>query len=466
MDRDPTDSPARVTEALSQRAWRSLGVRVNHLFGSPIFRRVVKNSGYLFSATGLSAGLAMAQGILTARLLGVNDFGILGAITLFTSVVNNLASFRMGEVVVKYVGQFAEAGDDRRAAAAFKLAALVEMGASVLAFGILYLLAPLGAQYLAKDGSLSHLFVFYGLVVLANLIAESSTGLLQIFDRFRRMAGLNLAGSAVTLAVIVLVYLLNGNLMGVLAAYLAGKSISALILSLAALREADQRWGKDWRRAPLGVLKPQWGEMARFAVNTNISASVSLVTKDSELLWVSLFRNPVETGYYKLALTLTNLAQMPVSPLPQATYPELSRQAARREWAEMRALMKRGSLLAGGYTLAATLFLLLLGKPLIGLLYTPQYLPAFPALLILLFGFLAANTYYWRRPALLALGQAGFPARVNLILAVVKLAGILLLVPRYGYLASAALLAGFYWAGSLITAWKVHQLLSLEERAE
>lgn len=465
MSRDPTDSPARVSEALGQRAWRFVGAWVNHLFGSPIFRRVIKNSGYLFSATGLSAGLAMVQGILTARLLGVSDFGVLGAITLFTSVVNNLASFRMGEVVVKYVGQFAEAGDNRRAAAAFKLTALVEMAASILAFGILYLLSPLGARYLAKDDSLSYLFVFYGLVVLANLIAESSTGLLQIFDRFRRMAGLNLAGNAVTLAVIVLVYILNGNLIGVLAAYLVGKSVSALILSLAALREAGQRWSQDWWRSPLGLLKPHWREMARFAVSTNISASVSLVTKDSELLWVSLFRNPVETGYYKLALTLTNLAQMPVSPLPQATYPELSRQAARREWAEMRALMKRGSLLAGGYTLAATLFLLLLGKPLIGLLYTPQYLPTYPALLILLFGFLAANTYYWRRPALLALGQAGFPARVNLALAIIKLVGILLFVPRYGYLASAALLAGFYWAGSLITVWKVFRLLPHEEQA-
>lgn len=466
MNRHPIDSPAHVSDALNQRAWRFVWGKVNRLFSSPIFRRVIKNSGYLFSATGLSAGLAMIQGILTARMLGVSDFGVLGAITLFTSVVNNLLSFRMSEVVIKYVSQFTEAGDDRRAAAAFKLAALVEMAASVLAFGILYLLAPLGAQYLAKDDSLSYLFVFYGLVVLANLIAESSTGLLQIFDRFRRIAGLNLAGNAVTLAVIALVYILNGDLMGVLAAYLAGKSISALVLSLAALREADQRWGKDWRRAQLSILKPQWGEMTRFAVSTNISASVSLVTKDSELLWVSLFRNPIETGYYKLALTLTNLAQMPVSPLPQATYPELSRQAARREWKEMRSLMKRGSLLAGGYTLAATLFLVLLGKPLIGLLYTPQYLPAYPALLILLFGFLVANTYYWRRPALLALGQAGFPAKVNLALAAVKLVGILLLVPRYGYLASAVLLAGFYWAGSFITVWKVFRSLPHEERVK
>jgi O-antigen/teichoic acid export membrane protein len=211
-------------------------------------------------------------------------------------------------------------------------------------------------------------------------------------------------------------------------------------------------------------LKPRFRQLTHFAVSTNISASISLITKDSELLWVSLFRGPVETGYYRLALTLSNLVQMPVSPLPQATYPELSRQAARGEWQEMRSLLRQGSLLAGGYTLAATIFLIILGKPLIAWLYTPEFLPAYPALLILLLGFLAANTFYWRRSALLALGRADFPAKVNLVLAAFKMAGILLFVPRYGYLASAALLAGFYWIGSLITVWRVYTLLPKESR--
>jgi O-antigen/teichoic acid export membrane protein len=426
---------------------------------SPVFRRVVKNSSYLLSATGISALLGLAQGILTARLLGVNDYGVLGAITLFTSVINNLVSFRMSEVVVKYVGQFSERGDEARAAALFKLAALVEMGASLLAFGLLWLLAPLGARYLAKDASLAGLFAVYGLVALVNLIAESSTGLLQIFDRFKRMAVINLAGNVVTLLIIVVVYVLNGGLTGVALAYLIGKAVGATILSIAALLEARRRWGGGWRHAPLSLLWPLRGELARFALNTNVAASISLVTKDSELLWVSWLRSPVEAGYYKLAMTLTNLVQLPLSPLPQATYPELSRQAARRDWAELRGLLRRGALLAGAYGLAATIFLLLFGRGLIALLYTPEYLPAYPATLIILVGLLAANTFYWRRPALLALGQAGFPTRINLTLALLKLAGILLLVPRYGYLACAALLAAFYLVGTAVTVWKVYTLL-------
>jgi O-antigen/teichoic acid export membrane protein len=178
---------------------------------------------------------------------------------------------------------------------------------------------------------------------------------------------------------------------------------------------------------------------------------------------VSFFRNPVETGYYKLALSLANIVQIPVSPLPQATYPELSRQAARRNWSNLRAVLRQGSYLAASYTLPMVIILALIGRPLIAIVYTPEFLPAYPAWMILLVGFLFANTLYWRRNALLALGRADFPAKLNLILAGFKVAGILLLVPRYGYLASAALLSGYYLLGSLISAWKVRSIIRQQD---
>jgi O-antigen/teichoic acid export membrane protein len=431
---------------------------------NPLVRRVVKNSGYLFSATGITTAVTFLQSILAARLLGVAGFGVLGTITNFTSLVNNLTSFRMGELVVKYVGYYSETGDRPRAAAVFKAAAMAEMLASLLAFGLIWILAPLGARYFAKDAAAEPWFLIYGLIVLANLIAESATGLLQIFDRFRRMAALNVVQSIFTLIVIAAVYLADGGLMGILLAYLGGKAFSALGLSAAAFNEASRQWGRGWWRAPLSLLRPQARELVHFALNTNISASLSVINKDSGLLLVSLLRNPVETGYYKLALGLVNLVQLPVAPLPQATYPELSRQAARRNWSGVGQILRQGSLLAGSYTLAAAFGLLLLGQPVIRYLYQPEFLPAYPALLILLAGYLFANTFYWNRTALLAIGRPDYPAKVNLGLAIAKIAGILILVPVFGYLASAALLAGTYILGVSLTVLKFRSELSRQQQ--
>ncbi|MEN6298438.1 MAG: oligosaccharide flippase family protein, partial [Anaerolineaceae bacterium] len=257
---------------------------------NPLIARVIKNSGYLFSATGITAIVSMVQGILAARLLGVEGFGILGTITMFTSVVNKFISFRMGELVVKYVGQYSEADDKSRAAALFKAAAIAEMSASLIAFALIWILSPFAARFFAKDVQLAHWFTIYGLIVIANLIAETSTGLLQIFDRFRRMATLNVVQSVVTLAIITIVYVQKGGFGGILAAYIVGKTIGAVGLTVAAISEASRRWGKGWWKAPLSLLRPQARELVHFAISTNISASLSLINKDSELLWVSLLR--------------------------------------------------------------------------------------------------------------------------------------------------------------------------------
>ena len=82
----------------------------------------------------------------------------------------------------------------------------------------------------------------------------------------------------------------------------------------------------------------------------------------------------------------------------------------------------------------------------------------------MLAGFLIANTFYWSRIGLLALGLPDFPTKVNLVLAVLKIIGILLLVPRYGYLASAALFAGYHLISSSISARQAYRTLAKNEK--
>jgi O-antigen/teichoic acid export membrane protein len=447
----------------SSYAW--LRGQFHRFFSNELIRRVVKNSGYLFSATGISAALSFVQNILVARLLGPAGLGILAAITQFTTVVNNVASFRMGELVIKYIGEFTENHQPDMAAAVFKAAAAVEMLASLVAFALAWALAPLGARYLAKDAGLAPWFILYGLIILANLISESSTGLLQIFDRYRSMASLNVLGSIFTLALIVLAYATQGGMLEVLLAYIVGKVISAVGLTLLAIQEANRRWGRQWWQTPLGILRPQARQLVKFAVSTNLSGSLSLINKSSDILWISFFRTPVETGFFKQAQGLVNLVQLPVSPLPQATYPELSREVARKNWKNVRYVLRQGSLLAGGFTLAATLVLVIFGRQIITILYRPEYLPAYPALLIMLVGFLVANTFYWNRTILLALNHPDFPTKVNLVVAILKTAGILLLVPAFGYLAAAALLSASYLLGVSLSVWKARQVMTAQEQA-
>jgi O-antigen/teichoic acid export membrane protein len=417
---------------------------LNRVLENELIRRILKNSGYLFSATGISAGMSMVQSILAGRLLGPATFGVLGAMTQFTSVVNRFASFRIDELVVRYVGHYEEQGDHSRAAAIFKLAAAFEIFGSILAFGLIWGLAPLGAQFFAHDPALADWFRVYGLIVLTNLIYESATGILQIFDRFRVIALTMVGQAAVTLVLVVAAFIAGTDLRGVVVAYMIGKILGSIVVTFAALAQAQRAWGSGWWKTSLSLLKTEWRTLLTFAFSTNLSSTVSLISKDSEVLWVSAFLGTEQAGYYKTALALSNMLQLPVSPLPKATFPELAREIARKNWTNVRYVIRQGSRLAAAYSLPVTLFLVLFGRWVINLTYGVEYAPTYEPLIILLIGFTFVNIFYWNRVALLSLARPVFPTIVNLTGMVLKVSCIFLLVPRYGYIAFAALLAGYY----------------------
>jgi len=409
-----------------------------------LFRRMIKNTGYLFSATGITSAMSALQSILAGRLLGPSEFGILGAVTSFTSVVNRFASFRMNELVVRYVGHYQENDDPQRAAAVFKVAGLLELGSSIAAFLLIFFLAPLGARFFAHDDSLVSWFQIYGSIVFANIIYETASGLLQIFDRFRTIAVINVIQSTITLSLVAGAFIAQLGLIAVMVAYMVGKIIGAVAISVAALVEARRNWGPGWWQVPVGLLRTEMRSLLTFAFSTNLSSTISLVAKDSEVLWVSGFLGTQQAGYYKTALALTGLIQLPVSPLPKATFPELTREIARKNWENVRYVLRQGTRLAALYSVPVMVFLMISGRWVINLTYGVAFLPSFEPLVVLLIGYTFANILYWNRVALLSLARPVFPTMVNFVGMVFKVAFIFLFVPRWGYLAFAALLSGYY----------------------
>ncbi len=411
---------------------------------NPLFRRVIRNTGYLFSAQTISAAMSFGQGIFTARLLGVEGAGYVGIITQFSSNINRLISSRMAELVVNYLGKFTANGSERQAAALFKAAALFEIAGSALAYFLVVALSPLGAVIFAKNESLAGLFAFYGLSVLANLMYESATGLLQFYNRFRVIALITVGQSALTLILIGLAFITSQSLRAVVTAYLVGKIALAVSISLIALWQARKVWGAGWWRAPLSLLKESRRELLHFGVSTNLSGTLKLLTRDSEILWLGAFSTPLQVGFYKIARAITNFLMMPVTPLITTTYREVAREIADRAWANVRYLLRSGTILAAIYTVPASIGLLLFGRWVVGL-YGTDFLPtSYTSLLILLVGVIPVNILFWNQVVLLPLGMPQFPTQIQFVAAVLKILGTFLLVPFWGANGMALLLSGYF----------------------
>ena len=430
-----------------------------------LIQRVIRNSGYLFSSNTISMVIFTAQSILIARLLGAYGVGIVTAVTKFSSSISRLFSFRMGELVVKYVGQFLEQNKTNRASAVLRAAALTEIATSIFTFIIVIMLAPLAAIYIAKDATTATLFIFFGLSLLANLTTQTSTAILQVGNKFNLIAVVNLVQTILTASIIGYAFLIEGDIWHVIMAYFVGKTFNGLALFILSLSQSRRLLGAGWWRVPweksIGS-KEFW----RFALSSNFSATVNQVARDSEELWIAYFLSPFEAGFYKTALSVINLVLLPIDPFISTTYPEISSQAGKGEWPKLRDLLKKVTTISGAWTISVSLFLLIFGWWLIPFVYGAEFAPTTPVALVLLIGFGFANIFYWNRPLLLALGLPTYPLKVSALAGAAKVILSFLLVPTLGYLAQAGLLSAFFLVTVGLNIWRGSKEIDRMEATE
>ncbi|MEB2333633.1 MAG: lipopolysaccharide biosynthesis protein [Anaerolineaceae bacterium] len=410
-----------------------------------LFVRVLRNSGYLFSSTFVSAALGFLQGILIVRLLGIERFGALTAIMLFASNVNRLLSFRMSEVMVKYFGEALTKGDKLRAAALAKWIGAGEIVTSILAYLVLFFLSA----WYAHAAALVGYYRFYGLFLLANLVYETSTGVLQSTDKFKRVAFAALLQSVATISIVGLAFWMKWGLFEVLVAYLIGKTLAALVVTFSAVEALNRKLGCGWMRAPFSLLS-DWKSIAHFAVTTNINGTVNLFTRDNIPLYINYFVSDTALGYFRLATSLINLVMLPIEPFIWPTYAEITKTIAQKQWDATRRLLKQVSLIGGGWTLLAGAGLATLGWFFIPFAYKVEAAPVIVCALILLIGYGIANTANWNRPLLLALGHPNIPLVVAATTGAIELLLIILLVPSGGHLVAAGIFSAYLAVSILI----------------
>jgi O-antigen/teichoic acid export membrane protein len=415
-----------------------------------ILKKVVSNAAYLFGSQAASAVLS----ILAANLLGVASFGELGVVISFVTNINRLLSFRMGDFVVRYMGGFLAEDKRKNASAILKVAGLTELLTSLVAYLVLLALSRWGALTFAKDLATQPLFIIYGITILANVVTETATGALQVTGRFRSIALLNFGQSLITVGLFAVVFFNQGGVFAVMLVYLVGKVILGIGPVLLALYWLPKTLGKGWWRTPMRGNLPERKAMVKFAINSNFSGTVTILARDSEVLWVSYFFDTTVAGYFKVALAVINLVVMPITPFISTTFPEITRHVAKREWARLKQLLARVTTISGVWTGAVAAGLLLLGRQLLFspwslfgrtiYIYKEAYAPAYAVLLVLMIGYGIANIFFWDRSLLLAFGKAELPLRVSFFTMVAKVGLAFLIVPVLGYLAEAALFSAYF----------------------
>src|ERR1035437_8835346 len=123
--------------------------------------------------------------------------------------------------------------------------------------------------------------------------------------------------------------------------------------------------GPGWLKSPIKLLDHR-REMVVFATSTNLSATINMLIRDSEILWIGYFLTRLDAGYYKFAQAVMGVILMPITPFITTTFPEISRSVPLKEWKQLRSLIQRTTWIAAAWTLGCAVGLLVAGQWILG----------------------------------------------------------------------------------------------------
>ncbi len=424
---------------------------------------VIKNTGYMVTSNTASTGLTFVQGMLAAIILGPVEYGLLGMIVSFASNVNRLLSFRMGELVVKFGGEYLEKKEIERAAAVIKFAGLAEIITSFVAYLLLIVLAPWAAQVILKEPTIARWIIIYGTALLANFMTETSTAILQIGDQFRRLAVLNFLQSLLTAIWIIILFFTKGDLIQVLFAYLAGKFLYGSGIFLLSIKTTRELLGTNWWNAKLKILEDKKG-LIKFAFSTNISSTLNLVIRDSEVLLVGFFLSPLYAGYYKFSVAVINAVILPVSQFITVTYPQINKKIISKQWKDLKRLLRGTSTIAFVWIILCFIGLVIFGEWLLSFVKGGAYIPSLPYIYVLMIGYGFASVFFWNRNLLLSFNLPDLPIKIMAIVGGIKTILMFILVPKFGYLMQAGLLSSYFIVSIGVMVYLGLKKISFEEK--
>jgi O-antigen/teichoic acid export membrane protein len=422
-----------------------------------VWRRLLRNAGWLLGARAINVPLALLETILLARMLGPDRYGTLAVVMATVAVLQRIFSFRMSEFVIKYLTDALEQEQLERGAATLKVAFLAEGLSSLVACGVAVLSAPFLARHFLAPDQPSTLIQLFALWAITNCIAESSTGILQVFNQFRFLAIANVTRKTLLVVALTGLFFSSGGVSEILVAYLVANLIANSVLYTGVLRQVGLRLGHDWWRAGFSEIRRMWKEMRHFALTTHLGATLSVIVRDADVLWLGFFRPEAEVGYFKLAGSLLKAPFAAGSPMTKALAPEVTRIVAQGNRFRLVGFLRRTTVFSAAWVVPISIVTAFVAPFVIRNFHGEQFLPALPALWILLVGTAVAFILFWTRPTLLALGRPGLLLNITTLSALLKIVLGLLIVPSFGYLGLATLLVSIQVFSFALHVGAVHR---------
>jgi O-antigen/teichoic acid export membrane protein len=392
----------------------------------------IRNVSITLAAKIIMALVGLATSIILARMLGPDGRGIYALVILSAIIVFRLTHMGIGTGSGYFLGR-KQIPYEKLAGTWLSLSVLI--GFSSL--GLALVLAPFVAPLIFPSVDLVLILVALLSVPFAVILSNFSQ-LFRANNDFRRFNALELAQPVFFLIFYVFyVFVVMGGQKDFIILGPGFKVVPAVLSFLFSFVAAGAlSFFMTWSRVRLRF---RWTRdlvkrAVSFGLQGHLAGIVKFLNLRLDMLLVNIFIDPTHVGYYAISVMVAEKIWYIPDVLSIALHPRVAH-AGDEQANRDTAIVSRQTIIIVS---AACIFILLLGRPLVALLYSDLFLPAVVPLLILLPGVLASSLSRVISSDLMARGYPRVILWAGLTGLVVNVSLNVILIPRLG-IAGAAL---------------------------
>jgi O-antigen/teichoic acid export membrane protein len=407
--------------------------------GTHGLQRIFKNTAWLLAGKGFGGLLSLVYIAILTRNLGLTGWGQFALITGAAAALINFISFQTWQVIVRFGPNYLKDADNGEGQGGYDRGGFVRLIGLCTLFDILGALAGCGlvvlsaafvAPYFGWDADITWMASAFAITMLLS-IKSTPTGILRALNRFDLGTYAEAVIPLMRLIGVVSAWIWAPSLGYFLLAWGAAEVVHSIVYWIMALRQTGAYFSIS-QAVRVRTAYRENNNIGGFLAVTNIGSTLDGFAKNSSVLLVGFFAGTAAAGLYRLASQISTAMTKISTLLSRAIFAEVNQVRTYHGDEALRGLFKQTTrfLMIAGIAVMGAVFVL--GKPVLLLMSGPQFLAAYPLLVILAAAAcidLAGAIY---EPVLLSGGAAHSTLWLNAINAAGFIVLISVLMPQYG----------------------------------
>jgi len=419
-----------------------------------LLRKLFKNGRILFSGSVASSIIGLVSLAITARALGVEQFGYLVLITTYVLIVDKLVNFQSWQAIIKYGANALEQNKKNDFKSLLKFGFILDIGTAVLGTLLAASAVWFIGSWIGWKDEHKLMAATYSVTILFH-ISGTPIAILRLCDQFKKTAIQQVYASAFKIIGVSVAFIFDAGLWGFLIVWALIDILGKVLLIYYAHKELIARKIFHIFSSSIANLSERFNSVWGFIWTTNLHASVKIGLREFDILIVGVLLGPSASGTYKIVKSIGTTVGQISDPFYQAIYPDLIRSFLLKNFTTFRRLIIMPATVLAAISFFSILAFYFFGEQVVNVLLGRGYEGVFsPAMIYLLRVFLSIITFGFH-PALLAMGKAKSSFYILVISMALYILVLYNLTIIFGLIGAALSYVFFY------VAWSTLQLITI-----